>query len=122
MTVEQAATNALYLSALAGRALPVTRGAARPWVKPGEAPPAHIHGDDGLGNLPHRAPHGLVLDPRPSAQFIVDMARARPGEITLVPVGPLGNVALALDMEPRLPQLLRAVVLMSLHSMSMKLA
>ncbi len=112
VTVEQAATNALYLSALAGRAVPVTRGAARPWVKPGEAPPAHIHGADGLGNLPQRAPHGLVLDPRPSAQFIVDMARAHPGEITLVAVGPLGNLALALEIEPQLPKLLRAVVIM----------
>ena len=101
VTVEQAATNALYLSALAGRAVPVTRGAARPWVKPGEAPPAHIHGDDGLGNLPTRAPHALVLDPRPSAQFIVDMARAHPGEITLVAVGPLGNLAAALLLEPQ---------------------
>jgi len=112
VTVEQAATNALYLCALAQQALPVTRGVARPWVKPGEAPPAHIHGADGLGNVPQRAPHGMVLDPRPSAQFIVDMARAHPGEITLVAVGPLGNVAAALLLEPRLPQLLQEVIIM----------
>ena len=40
------------------------------------------------------------------------MARAQPGEITLVPVGPLGNVAQALKLEPRLPQLVKRVVLM----------
>jgi hypothetical protein len=113
VTVDQAATNALYLLALAGRAdIPVTRGAAAPLVKHAEAPPAHIHGADGLGNLPQRQRFDNRLDPRSSAQFIVDMARARPGEITLVPVGPLGNLALALEIEPRLPQLLRAVVLM----------
>ena len=112
VTVEQAATNALYLCALAQRDVPVTRGVARPWVKPGEAPPAHIHGADGLGNLPQRSPHGLALDPRPSAQFIVDMARAHPGEITVVAVGPLGNLAAALLLEPQLPQLLQEVIVM----------
>jgi ribokinase len=51
VSVEQAATNALYLTALAGRDIPVTKGVATPWCKTPEAPPAHIHGADGLGNL-----------------------------------------------------------------------
>ena len=113
VTVEQAAANALYLLAICGRSgIAVTQGVAAPLVKAGEAPPAHIHGADGLGNLAQRTPHQLTLDPRSSAQFIVDMARARPGEITVVAVGPLGNLALALEIEPRLPQLLRSVVIM----------
>lgn len=112
VTVEQAATNALYLSALAGRNIPVTKGAAMPLRRPMPAPPAHIHGTDGLGNLPTRLPVEGRLDPRSSAQFMVDMARAQPGEITLVAVAPLGNLSLALQLEPRLPRLLREVVLM----------
>jgi inosine-uridine nucleoside N-ribohydrolase len=40
------------------------------------------------------------------------MAREQPGELTLVAVGPLGNLSLALKLEPRLPQLLREVILM----------
>lgn len=112
VTVEQAALNALYLTALAGKNVPVTRGVATPWCKSPEAPPAHIHGADGLGNLPARVPFNTRLDPRASAQFIVDMARAQPGEITLVAVGPLGNLSLALKLEPQLPQLLREVILM----------
>ena len=112
VTVEQAAINALYLTALAGKTVPVTQGVATPWCKPAEAPPTHIHGADGLGNLPARKPFNTRLDPRASAQFIVDMARAQPGEITLVAVGPLGNLSLALKLEPRLPQLLREVILM----------
>ena len=40
------------------------------------------------------------------------MARAHPGEITLVAVGPLGNLAAALKLEPKLPQLLREVIIM----------
>lgn len=112
VSVEQAATNALYLSELAGCQVPVTRGVAAPWYKPAVAPPAHIHGADGLGNLGVRRPVGRQLDPRPSAQFIVDMARAHPGEIVLVAVGPLGNLSLALMLEPRLPLLLREVIVM----------
>ena len=115
VTVEQAAINALYLTAIAGKAgagIPVTQGVKAPWVKPGETPPAHIHGADGLGNLARRKKTSNTLDPRSSAQFIVDMARAAPGEITLVAVGPLGNLALALKIEPNLPKLLRQVILM----------
>ena len=113
VSVAQAAENALYLLAIAGHGhIPVTQGVAAPLGKPGEDPPAHIHGGDGLGNLAHRETHALRLDARSSAQFIVDIARKQPGEITVVAVGPLGNLALALEIEPQLPQLLRAVVIM----------
>ncbi|MBU3737957.1 MAG: nucleoside hydrolase [Rhodoferax sp.] len=110
--VEQAVQNALYLCQIAGRTVPVARGLASPWVKPGEAPPEHIHGADGLGNLPSRQALRAQADPRSAAQFIVDAARERPGEISLVAVGPLGNLAAALKLEPALPGLLRGVVLM----------
>lgn len=112
VTVEQAASNALYLTALVNRSTPVTQGVKTPWCKPGEAPPDFIHGADGLGNLPKRMPTSNRLDPRSSAQFIVDMARQQPGEITLVAVGPLGNLATALKLEPELPHLLREVIIM----------
>ncbi len=112
VTVQQATANALYLTQLAGRAVPVAQGADRPLVKHAEAPPDFIHGADGLGNLPSRVPTTRQADPRSAAQFIVDMARAQPGQITLVPVGPLTNIALALQLEPQLPQLIKQVVIM----------
>ncbi len=112
VTVQQAATNALYLTAIAGVEVPVTQGIAKPWVKTSEPPPDFIHGDDGLGNLVTRHDTTNTLDPRASAQFIVDMARAYPGEITLVAVGPLGNLAMALQLAPELPGLVREVILM----------
>lgn len=112
VSVEQAATNALYLTAIANRSIPVTQGVKTPWVKTGEAPPDFIHGADGLGNLPSRLATSNRVDPRSSAQFIVDMARAHPGQITLVAVGPLGNLAAALKLEPNLPQLLQEVIIM----------
>lgn len=113
VSVEQAAVNALYLTAIAGRpGIAVTQGVGKPLHKPGESPPAHIHGTDGLGNLARRVPTTNRLDTRSSAQFIVDTCRAHPGEITLVPVGPLGNLASALQLEPGLPALVKEVILM----------
>ena len=112
-TVAQAATNALYLCAIAGQPnIPVTQGVATPMVRQTKAKFDFIHGADGLGNLASRVAMSNQLDTRSSAQFIVDMARALPGEIVLVAVGPLGNVALALQLEPNLPELLKEVIIM----------
>ncbi|MGS2719674.1 nucleoside hydrolase [Paraglaciecola aestuariivivens] len=109
--VDMAAQNALTLCDLAGQDIPVCKGVARPWVGK-ESTYAHfVHGDDGFGNINFPAAKG-ELDPRSSAQFIVDMARKYPGEITLVPIGPLGNIALALRLEPELPKLIKAVSIM----------
>lgn len=110
--VQQAVTNALYLCALAGREIPVTQGADKPLVKAVEMPPDFIHGQDGLGNLPHRVATDSRPDPRGSAQFIVDTVRQFPGEITLVAVGPLGNLEAALRLAPELPTLVQEVILM----------
>ncbi len=112
VTLPQATANALYLTQLAGRTVPVAQGAQQPLLKHAETPPDFIHGADGLGNLPARATGTGQADPRSAAQFIVDMARQRPGQITLVPVGPLTNMAQALQLEPELPQLLKQVVIM----------
>ena len=51
VSVAQAAVNALYLTAIAGRDIAVTQGVAAPLNKTPVAPPAFIHGADGLGNL-----------------------------------------------------------------------
>ena len=44
--------------------------------------------------------------------MIIEQARARPGELTLVTLGPLSNVAVALEREPQLPTLLKGLVMM----------
>jgi len=110
--VEQATANALYLCMLAGRRIAVAQGVARPLRKQAEPPPDFIHGADGLGNLPHRLPIVQQADARTAAQFIVETARRYPGQITLVAVGPLGNLAAALQLDPELPKLVREVILM----------
>ncbi|GBL05652.1 nucleoside hydrolase [Glaciecola sp. KUL10] len=109
--VDMSAQNALALCELAKVDIPVTKGVARPWIG-AESTYAHfVHGDDGFGNINHPAPKGK-LDPRSAAQFIVDTVKANPGEVTIVAVGPLGNLALALRLEPALPKLVKSVNIM----------
>lgn len=109
--VTMSAKNALTLCELADKDIPVTKGVGMPWVGPESGYAHFVHGDDGFGNIDFPA-SDRQLDPRSSAQFIVDMARQHPGEITLVAIGPLGNLALALRLEPDLPKLVKGVSIM----------
>jgi purine nucleosidase len=68
-------------------------------------------GENGLGEVYLPEPT-TASDPRPAAQFIVDMVMQHPGEITLAPVGPLTNIALALLLEPRIVERVAGVALM----------
>jgi uridine nucleosidase len=70
-----------------------------------------VHGEDGQGEifLPDPAGAPIALS---AAAFIIEQLRANPGEITLVPVGPLTNIALALRLEPRIAEWVDEVVLM----------
>ena len=113
VSVQQASANALYLTRIAGHRIPVAQGVHVPFYKPPGKHPNFIHGEDGLGNLPSRIDIGGRSEPESAAEFIVKVARQNPGEITLVAVGPLGNLGLALKLEPQLPKLLKKVVLMA---------
>jgi purine nucleosidase len=96
---------------LAGRTdVEVALGRDRPLVKPIETTP-ETHGPQGLGHA-ELPPPSRPLSERHGVDLIVDEARARPGEITLVTLGPLTNLALALLREPALPRLLKGWTLM----------
>ncbi len=113
VTVQQATANALYLTRIAGYDIPVAGGAPVPLAKAAGMPPGFIHGDDGLGNLDQRSAIDAQPESCSAAEYIVSMARAHPGEITLVAVAPLANLGLALKIEPNLPKLLKRVILMA---------
>ena len=103
--------NALTLLELAGRTdIPVARGSDRPLIRqPFNA--AFVHGDNGLGGLQLPEP-GIQPVAEHAVDVIIEKILAAPGEITLVTIGPLTNIALALRREPRIAQQVREVVIM----------
>lgn len=109
--VEKATRNALALAEMAGARIPVAEGAAAPLVQPLQPPAYFVHGDEGFGTLPAFAPN-TAPDPRPADQFLVDTINAHPGEVTLCPIGPLTNVALALRRDPSIAKKVKEVVIM----------
>jgi uridine nucleosidase len=107
-----ATQNALRLVEFAGRPdIPVAHGAELPLLVPLAGVADFVHGRDGLGNVNLPPPQGQAVD-MPAAQFIVETVMAHPGEVTLVPIGPLTNLALALALEPRLAERVAGVVVM----------
>lgn len=106
------AQNALRLVELEGYGdIPVACGSDVPLVFPLEKLGTWVHGEDGMGNTHPPAPKGELLD-LTAAEFIVKTVRANPGEITIVPVGPLTNLALALRLDPEIATLVKEVVVM----------
>ena len=104
--------NALIVRELAGRPdVPVVGGAERPLAR-ALVTAEEVHGASGLDGVELPESH-LPLDPRPAADFIVERVMAhKPGTVTLLPVGPLTNIAAAMRAEPRLAGRLRGIVLM----------
>lgn len=96
--MKQGAQNALYTVELCGADVPVHEGLERPLLRPLETA-QHIHGEDGMGDL------GLPLAGRAPApghavDVLVDLVNRFPGEITLVTLAPLTNIAAALLRDP----------------------
>ena len=108
--LDLALQNALYTRDLAGSDVPVYAGAALPLSGPQQLA-HHVHGADGMGDV------GLELRGREAAagdaaEVLVEAIRARPGEMTLVTLGPLTNVARALELAPDVASKLRSLVMM----------
>jgi purine nucleosidase len=108
---EQVAENTRAVLELAGRGdVEVALGRDTPLERPLETTP-ETHGPRGIGHavLP---PARMPLSARFGPDLIAEEACCRPGELTLVTLAPLTNVALAVLREPELPALLRRLVIM----------
>ncbi len=108
--LDQGVQNALYTCELAGADVPVYAGAARPRIRELHTGQT-VHGDDGMGDIGLPL-HGRVPAEGAAARVLVDEIRARPGEVTLVTLGPLTNVAAALELAPEIATELRSLVVM----------
>ena len=111
-TIDITTRNALYLAGRFAPGTPVARGAAAPLRRAPPEPIDWIHGSDGLGNTGFSSNDRSVLDTRPAHRFIIDTVRALPHEVTLLAVGPLTNLALALGEDPEIASLVKQVVVM----------
>ncbi len=111
VSTDQVVTNTLGWLQLAGRAeIPVHPGAQHPLAGVSEYA-EETHGDTGTGYA--QLPTGAnTADALSAAEAWVRAAHAQPGELIGVVTGPCTNLALALDLEPRLPQLLKRLFIM----------
>lgn len=103
--------NALQILELAGRSeIPVARGAEAPLI--GRLVTSkHVHGENGLGNVELPAPSTAPFAGT-ATELMVSKIREHPGRITLIPVGPLTNIALLLKQHPELRSDIKDIVLM----------
>jgi len=103
--------NARKVLTMSGRSdVPVAAGLDRPLVRPLRTA-AEVHGKSGLDG-PELPPPAMELDPRHAVDLIVQTAGAATRPLTLVPTGPLSNIAMALRREPRLREHVERIVLM----------
>jgi len=109
--MEQGTVNALSVLELAGAShIPVAKGCELPLVQPSLLAP-ETHGNTGLGyaQLPSPGSRPIVQH---GCDFLIEQILSNPGEITLVAIGPLTNVALAIRREPRIVQAIKEVFIM----------
>jgi len=102
--------NALRLVEVIGVDTPVFAGCAVPLVLPA-ADAGFVHGADGFGDTGYLPPARTSHDEH-AASAIVRLAREHPGQLTLVALAPLTNLALALRLDPQLPTRIARLVIM----------
>ena len=110
-TVEQATINALSVLELADAGhIPVAMGCGLPLVQPSLLAP-ETHGSTGLGyaSLPEPRARPILQH---GIDFLIERIMSAPGEITLVAIGPLTNLALAIRQEPRIVKAVRELIIM----------
>ena len=116
-SVDACTANALHLLKTAGRTdIPVYRGAGKPLLRPAnEGWAAHIHGFDGLGGISgseETSGASAPVETKHAALAMVETVMAMPGEVTILALGRMTNVALALSLEPEVARSVREVIVM----------
>lgn len=103
--------NALTLVDLLGAETPVFAGCADALVRAPDEDAAFVHGRDGFGDVGFAEPKAPLAQEQ-AALALIRLTRERPGELTLVALAPLTNLALAVRLDPGLPQRLARLVIM----------
>jgi purine nucleosidase len=110
-TLDKVTLNARRVCTLGGiRHVPIAAGAEGPLRRPLETA-AHVHGESALDG-PALPEPDVALDARPAHALIADVVAAADEPVTLIPIGPLTNVATVLDRHPDVTRNLREIVVM----------
>lgn len=107
--VEQAVKNARFFTGLLGINTPVYRGFSQPLAIHPSPVNSKVHGADGLGGVFN---NHCSAEAKDAISFIIDSVMTDPHNITLVAIGPLTNIAAALNREPRIAQNVKNVLIM----------
>lgn len=106
------AQNTINLLALAGRDdIPVAIGAQNYLTRTYACHVQHIHGDNGIGNI-NLPQSGAKPIAESAPEFLVRLARQYAGQLQIVAIGPLTNIARALEIEPALSTLIKNITIM----------
>ncbi|KAI3897592.1 hypothetical protein MKX03_020851 [Papaver bracteatum] len=108
-----ATRNALHLLEIAGRTdIPVVEGSHTTFTKGTKLRVADfVHGTDGLGNQNFPPPLGKAIE-QSAVNYLVEQANRYPGEVTVVALGPLTNIALAIEQDPEFAKKIGQIVLL----------
>jgi purine nucleosidase len=111
VTLEKATRNALSVLELAHVShIPVAAGSVVPLVEPLRAS-AHVHGESGIGNSQLPEPKAKPVQVH-AVDYLIERALAEPNEISIFPIGPLTNIAMAIRKEPKFARAVKELVIM----------
>jgi len=111
VTVEKATRNALSVLELAHAShIPVVQGSVLPLVRPLLASD-HVHGASGIGNSKLPEPRTKPV-PGHAVDYLIERMLAEPNEISIFPIGPLTNIAMAIRKAPNFAKAVKELVIM----------
>jgi purine nucleosidase len=111
VTQEKATRNALSILELASAShIPVASGSVLPLVQPLRAS-AVIHGESGIGNSVLPEPQARPVEAH-AVDYLIERVLREPQEISIFPIGPLTNIAMAIRKEPRFAEAVKELVIM----------
>lgn len=110
-TLEKTTINALNVCQLLDIDVPVYAGCDRPMIRDKQVIADDIHGESGLEGPVFEKLTRKVQD-KHAVNFIIETLMNSDGDITLVPTGPLTNIAMAMRMEPKIVEKIKEIVLM----------
>lgn len=109
--IENTTRNALAVLELAKAKIPVAQGTSRPLLVPLHKSGDEVHGQSGIGDSKLPQPLSKPVDQH-AVDYLIERVLAEPGELTIFPIGPMTNLALAIRKEPRFAKAVKELIIM----------